>query len=277
MPTQWNDSEEEALHGLPWIAQLVYLRALRPHMDYASGVVGIKRGISLKGLSETLHVEPGQGRKDSGDPSQKAVRHALELLVRQGLIETMPATMKLIFRLPLASTDDSVSEKWGTFGARLGHRKLGTDEPSNDGAESEKQGTFGADPNHEKWGTPPVSGIRKEDSSPLPPSRDKPEWSPPPWINTKAWEEFEQHRREIKKPLSDMARTKAANQLRELTQEQQQACIDISIQSRWAGLFPGKVNGHETGKPTRQNSAAQRGEQFGSECWDRINGRGVGG
>lgn len=65
---------------------------------------------------------------------------------------------------------------------------------------------------------------------------------PPPWINRSAWAEFETHRREIRKPLTDLARVKAWNQLRELSAEQQQRVIDYSIAGRYTGLFPERAN-----------------------------------
>jgi hypothetical protein len=67
----------------------------------------------------------------------------------------------------------------------------------------------------------------------------------PDWINAKAWAEFEEHRKQIRKPLKDLARTKAANLLKGLSHEQQQQCIDRSIQAGWAGLFPDKVKTEE--------------------------------
>lgn len=162
MRTQWNDEEDNAMHGLPHLAQLTYLRALRPHMDYGTGIVGLKRGISLKSIAETLHVEHGQGRRDYGDPSQKAIRHALELLEREGLIARIPADRALVFRLPLAEWDQSVSDKWGRRGADVGQTKSGRSDASNGAASEEMSGRRGADQDAEKWGTPPVSGIRKE-------------------------------------------------------------------------------------------------------------------
>ncbi|MBK1649550.1 hypothetical protein CKO36_13320 [Rhabdochromatium marinum] len=51
----------------------------------------------------------------------------------------------------------------------------------------------------------------------------------------------EQHRRKMGKPLTDLARTKAANRLQDLSPEEQQQCIDTSIQARWSGLFPEKT------------------------------------
>lgn len=107
--TAWTDDEEELLQGLPWIVQLVYLRGLRRFMDYSTGVVGVKRGISRQSLAETLYVEPVSGRhtKDSGAPTISAIRNALERLESIGLIEKIPHKDKLIFFLPKAARDDS--------------------------------------------------------------------------------------------------------------------------------------------------------------------------
>jgi len=58
----------------------------------------------------------------------------------------------------------------------------------------------------------------------------------PNGINIKAWEDFELHRKEIKKPLTKLSRTKLYNLL--LANEyDQEEIINISIQNRWAGLF----------------------------------------
>ena len=78
----------------------------------------------------------------------------------------------------------------------------------------------------------------EEKNHPYPPKAER--WKIPAWVNAKAWAEFEQHRRDIKKPMTDLARTKAANVLKGMTHSQQQACIDKSIQSRWPGLFSGR-------------------------------------
>lgn len=59
-------------------------------------------------------------------------------------------------------------------------------------------------------------------------------------INPEAWKEFEQHRKDIKKPLSELARVKAMNTIKHLDWEDQARTIDKSIQSRWSGLFPDK-------------------------------------
>ncbi len=63
------------------------------------------------------------------------------------------------------------------------------------------------------------------------------------WINPVAWAEFEAHRREVKKPLTELGRTKAMNALQGYDFNEQQIAIDKTIQNRWTGLFPEKLGG----------------------------------
>ena len=91
--------------------------------------------------------------------------------------------------------------------------------------------------------------------------KEKEKWKPPHWLNLQAWAEFEQHRREIKKPLSDLARQKAANQLKCLNHEQQQACVDSTIQNHWQGLFPDKHRGNNNATSKPVSAAAERDER----------------
>ena len=79
-------------------------------------------------------------------------------------------------------------------------------------------------------------------------------WVSPAGLNLDAWAEFEQHRKDIKKPLTDTARTKAANQIIHLDSIEQQSTVDKSISSRWAGLFPDKI----TAAKVKDQKAEQR-------------------
>lgn len=109
--TSWNDAEETLLQGLPMAAQLLYLRGLRRHMDYSTGIVGVRRGISLQQLGEVLYVEPDRGLTDSGSPSRDQIRRLLGRLERVGLIVNRSIeTVRLIFFLPLADTDQCVQK-----------------------------------------------------------------------------------------------------------------------------------------------------------------------
>jgi len=73
----------------------------------------------------------------------------------------------------------------------------------------------------------------------------------PKEINAIAWGEFEQHRKEIKKPLSELARGKAINTIVGLSFAEQAKVIDKTIQNRWTGLFLEKTN--EANKSVRQS------------------------
>jgi len=91
----------------------------------------------------------------------------------------------------------------------------------------------------------------------------------PAFVNVVAWDEFEQHRKEIKKPLSDLARNKAANSLCDLSQEQQQKVIDYSIQGRYTGLFPDIIKkqgaGHAASGGFGKESASERNARLSEE------------
>lgn len=246
--TSWSNEEDSRIDGLPWIAQLVYLRGLRRHMDYSTGIVGRTYGISRASIARTLYIEPGQGRRDYGEPSQKAITRALEVLEKTGLIEKIKSDRALIFKLPYAETDKSVSQKWGRRGADVGQTKLGRPESSDDVGCEEKQGRRGADPNPEKLGTSPVSGIR---IPPNPNPKPSQTWDIPSSVDRDAWEEFEQHRRDIRKPLTDLARRKNAKVLEGIPASEQRRIVDATIANRWTGLFPSKGQQSQAETPRR--------------------------
>lgn len=66
-------------------------------------------------------------------------------------------------------------------------------------------------------------------------------WQLPAGINSKAWGEFDEHRRKHKSAWTDLAKTKSANVLLKLTHEEQQATVDKSVQAGWPGLYPEKA------------------------------------
>ena len=87
--------------------------------------------------------------------------------------------------------------------------------------------------------------------------KDFTQWKNPDWINASAWSEYEQHRIEIKKPMTDLARSKAVKQLEGLNQDQQQSAIDKTILNSWTGLFPIQEKANETNwKTGREGSAS---------------------
>ena len=62
----------------------------------------------------------------------------------------------------------------------------------------------------------------------------------PAEVDESIWADYVQHRKEIHKPLTPLSKVKSANILKDLSHDQQRACVDKSISSRWAGLFPDK-------------------------------------
>lgn len=158
MPTfQINDDEREALRGLPHLARLTYTFGLRPFMDYGTGIVGLKRGISWKSLAEELYVEPHQGIK-GGEPSEKELRRALVWLQKVGLVGQNQAERRLVFPLLLAQRDQSARNKVGSKWADEAGREEGTSKASNHAGYSEQEGREVVGGESPKVGTPPVSG-----------------------------------------------------------------------------------------------------------------------
>ncbi len=100
------DDELAALQGLPLGAQVLYLRELRPRMDYVTGTVGRTHRVSWAGMRATLEVESHPGI--AGElPSRDQVRRLAGHLERVGLIELISDMQgkRLIMRLPMAVYD----------------------------------------------------------------------------------------------------------------------------------------------------------------------------
>lgn len=111
-----NEHELDALDGLPHLAVVMYLKAIRPYMDYVTGITGWKRGISYQSIAEQLFVEPEPGRHKSltGKPTKDAVRNAIKSLIKQGIVKVLPAGKKLVLECLLAETDNSISTRNAT-------------------------------------------------------------------------------------------------------------------------------------------------------------------
>jgi len=103
--------------GIPHLQRITYTHGLRPYMDFSTGIVGIKRGISWQSLREELYVEPSNGIK-GGSPSKHQVRTAVDGLERIGLLQLMSIDKKLILKCLLAETDITKQNKVGTKLAR---------------------------------------------------------------------------------------------------------------------------------------------------------------
>lgn len=105
---QFNEDEDAAMEYLPHSDQVLYLRGLRKHMDFSTGIVGLSRRISYQQFKELLEVNRRQG-STKGDyaPSRGELRAMLARLVEVGLIERveLKTTAKvdpMVFKLPFA-------------------------------------------------------------------------------------------------------------------------------------------------------------------------------
>lgn len=111
-----NTHELSALSGLPHLQRLTYLMGIRPYLDRATLIVGVKRKISYQSLSEALYVEPHPGIK-SGSPSKQQLRRVIAGLEQAGLIAIQSTSKNLILKCLLAGSDNSVSNKADTKSA----------------------------------------------------------------------------------------------------------------------------------------------------------------
>jgi hypothetical protein len=112
-----SDAELSALRGLPYFVRCLYVLAIRPYMDFRTGLVGLGPRISYRALAEALYVEPHQGQNDAGPPHTSRLKRAVTRLETTGLVINRsivtPTAKQLIFFLPLAATDTSARKKPG--------------------------------------------------------------------------------------------------------------------------------------------------------------------
>lgn len=68
----------------------------------------------------------------------------------------------------------------------------------------------------------------------------------PAWLPADAWAELVEHRRQLKAPMTELAKTKAIKKLDKLRQEgsDPSAVIEQTIVNGWKGVFPVKGNVH---------------------------------
>lgn len=106
-------AELMALSGLPFAAVALYVLAMRPRMDYRTGMLGNAPRISWQALSEWCRVESRQGVAEER-LSEWQLRRLADHLERAGLVDRRSATNErtatLVFRLPLADRDSSVQK-----------------------------------------------------------------------------------------------------------------------------------------------------------------------
>lgn len=126
--------EQEALyHDVPPLAQRLYVLAIRPRMDKATKLVGIKPEVSWRAFCEWLEFKGMQGIKKER-PTESAVRRAAVHLEKVGIVENRSEGRQLIFFLPLAVVDFSALKKADRLTDSLGDSIKEGESPLNTAA-----------------------------------------------------------------------------------------------------------------------------------------------
>ena len=109
-------AELDALEGLPYAAQVLYVLGIRPRMDYRTRRVGDSPRVSWQALAESLYIEPYPGPQRTGGVSKWQAMRIAKHLERAGLIEIRSSEVHriLAFRLPLARGDSLAQNKPAT-------------------------------------------------------------------------------------------------------------------------------------------------------------------
>lgn len=105
-----NAYELAALAGLPSLAVVAYVLAIRPWMDYRTGLCGIARGISWQSIREAVEVEGHQGMPRQTF-TEAQCRRAVAHLEKRGLLTRRSTDAALVFRANLATRDNGVEKK----------------------------------------------------------------------------------------------------------------------------------------------------------------------
>jgi hypothetical protein len=103
----FNDEEDGALQGLSLLAQVIYLRAFKPNMDFASGVTGKRCRVDYQLICDAAGFVPDPGStKRRWLPTKEEVRAAIAELERAGLLVECGSGAQRghVKRLPLADT-----------------------------------------------------------------------------------------------------------------------------------------------------------------------------
>src|SRR5690554_3227490 len=87
---RWNEFEDEALQKLPPEIERLYMRGIRKHMDYATGITGRKRRVSMEMFASLLEYHPPVGSREKARTySRQQITRMLNKLEAAGLIERL--------------------------------------------------------------------------------------------------------------------------------------------------------------------------------------------
>lgn len=148
---RWNELEDEALESLPPEIERLYLRGIRKHMDYATGITGVKRRVCMDGFMELLNYYPPVGSKEKPRLySRQQITRMIDKLESVGLVvrlhrgKGVKAAME--FKLPLACNDEeqqrAESEQLGASNTNP-HGYAAGEDRSEQGASKEERSTSG--------------------------------------------------------------------------------------------------------------------------------------
>ncbi|QBY56139.1 hypothetical protein [Cupriavidus oxalaticus] len=105
-----NQLELDALSGLSHAAFRLYVAAIRPRMDFATGLVGKRVGISWQALREWMYVEARPGVK-AVTHTESTVRRLVKQLVKHGLLREIGDRFRIAFACPLADRGSFAQKK----------------------------------------------------------------------------------------------------------------------------------------------------------------------
>lgn len=138
---------------LPHEARSLYLICIRPYMDYATGVVGIRRRLSYQMFSEKMFIARRRGSTaPEYTPSKQQLRTMIDQLVMVGLLvkcKEKQIAAPMVFSLPLAISDahylneEQHESNTESVPRKKPSGKMSVDELHNTGVSSEEQHTSG--------------------------------------------------------------------------------------------------------------------------------------
>src|SRR5262249_4923329 len=93
----------------------------------------------------------------------------------------------------------------------------------------------------------------------------------PDWLPADTWRAFEEHRKALRKPISDAAMERILRELDEQRQLGQNptAMLDQSIANGWTGVFPVKKNGTSGVGVNRQAALEERNAEVARRWLER--------
>lgn len=104
--TQWNGEEDDRLQGLTSEAKDIYLRGLRRHMNYRTGIVETTKGVCKRVIEFIPDAKSKMPARRVANISDDYIRARWQELVRVGLIKALPKRSRFDkpqFFLPLAT------------------------------------------------------------------------------------------------------------------------------------------------------------------------------